>query len=57
MRYDLENRTREYGIKVVRFCKSVPPNIVNRPLITQLVSSSTSIGANYCEADNVESRA
>jgi four helix bundle protein len=29
---------------------------VTRPLITQVIRSATSIGANYCEADNAESR-
>ena len=28
------------------------PNTVNTPLISQLVRSATSIGANYCEAND-----
>ncbi|MBL9206939.1 MAG: four helix bundle protein [Opitutaceae bacterium] len=35
----------------------LPTTPVLSPLITQFVKSSTSIGANYCEADDAESKA
>ena len=54
--YDLEERTAAFGENVVRFCKKASKNVVTIPLITQLVKSGTSIGANYCEADDAESR-
>jgi four helix bundle protein len=50
--FDLEERTAKFGEQVVRFCKTVPQSIVNEPLIRQLVKSGTSVGANYCEADD-----
>ncbi len=50
--YDLEERTARFGEAVIRFAKDVPKTAVNSPLIRQLVRAATSIGANYCEADN-----
>jgi len=55
-RFDLEERTAKFGEAVVRFAKQIPYNAVNRPLIDQLVRAGTSIGANYCEADDAETR-
>ena len=54
--YDLEEGTAKFGEKVIIFCSSVPKNEITKPLITQLVKCGTSIGANYCEADDAESR-
>lgn len=54
--YDLEDRTASFGSAIIQFVKQVPENVVTRPIISQLVRSGTSIGANYCEADNAESR-
>lgn len=56
LRYDLEERTAKFGEDVIRFCKLVSKNPITVPLITQLVKSGTSVGANYCEADDAESR-
>ncbi len=50
--YDLEERTAAFGEAVIRFAKSIPRNPVNNRLIDQLVGAATSIGANYCEADD-----
>lgn len=55
-KYDLEERTAKFGENIIRFCKKVPRNPINDPLITQLVKCGTSTGANYCEADDAESR-
>jgi len=54
--YDLEERTARFGEKVIAFAKSVPSTCVTLPLVSQLVRSATSVGANYCEADDAESR-
>jgi four helix bundle protein len=54
--YDLENRTAKFGEEIIKFAKKVPQNAVTLPLITQLVKSGTSVGANYCEADDAESK-
>ncbi|MFH1427270.1 MAG: four helix bundle protein [Patescibacteria group bacterium] len=55
MKYDLEERTAKFGEDVIKFVKKVPKNTVTIPILNQLVKSGTSIGANYCEADDAES--
>jgi four helix bundle protein len=54
--FDLEERTARFGEAVIAFCKKVPQNVVTLPLIGQLVKSATSVGANYCEADDAVSK-
>lgn len=54
--YDLAERTTRFGEEIVRFAKQVPTSPVNNRLIGQLVGAGTSIGANYCEADEAVSR-
>ena len=41
---------------IIAFAKRIPVNLVTEPLIPQLVRAGTSIGANYCEADNAGSK-
>lgn len=55
-KYDLHERTARFGEAVLCFLKKVPDNAINRRLVSQLVGASTSIGANYCEADEAVSR-
>jgi len=55
-KYDLEERTAQLGEKIIEFVKSIPKNPINNPLISQVVRSGTSIGANYMEADAAESK-
>jgi four helix bundle protein len=50
--YDLEERTAKFGEAIIRFAKKIPQNPVNNRLIDQLVGAGTSVGANYCEADD-----
>ena len=56
MQYDLEERTARFEKEVIEFTKRISVSVITRPLITQLVRSATSIGANYCEADDAESK-
>ena len=49
--YELEERTAQFGEAIVRFAKRIPRGPTNNRLIDQLVGCGTSIGANYCEAD------
>jgi four helix bundle protein len=49
--FDLEERTARFGEGIVRFSKQIPRGPTNNRLIDQLVGCGTSIGANYCEAD------
>lgn len=49
---DLEQRTALFGEAIIEFAKRIPKNSVNDRLISQLVGAGTSVGANYCEADD-----
>jgi four helix bundle protein len=55
-RYDLEERTAKFGEEIIKFAKKIPRNTITVPLISQLVNAGTSVGANYCEADDAESK-
>ena len=55
--YDLEERTARFGETVILFAKKIPWSPVNNRLIDQLVGAGTSVGANYCEADDGVSKA
>jgi four helix bundle protein len=52
---DLEERTLEYGKRVVRLVDFLPKNQVNSVLSLQFLRSGTSVGANYREARESES--
>jgi len=54
--YDLEDRTKSFSIKIIHLCKKLPFNTVNHRLIDQLIRSSTSIGANYREANETDTK-
>lgn len=54
--YDLEERTARFGEAIIRFAKKIPVNPITEPLIGQLVKAGTSVGSNYCEADDAGSR-
>lgn len=55
-KYDLEERTAVFAENVIELVKTLPENTINRPLISQIIRSSGSIGANYMEADAAESK-
>jgi four helix bundle protein len=55
-KFDLEERTACFGEKIIDFARTLFSDVVNRPLINQLIRASTSIGANYLEADGAESK-
>jgi four helix bundle protein len=54
--YDLEERTGQFGEAIIAFAKRTAVNLVTEPLISQLVRAGTSVGANYCEADDAGSK-
>jgi four helix bundle protein len=54
--YDLAERTACFGESIIRYSRSIRRDAVTMPLISQLVRSSTSIGANYLEADEAGSK-
>ncbi|MCX6702885.1 MAG: four helix bundle protein [Candidatus Wolfebacteria bacterium] len=55
-KFDLEERTAKFGEDIIEFAKKISKTPITLPLISQLVRSGTSVGANYCEADCAESR-
>ena len=54
--YSLKDRTTAFSKDTLKFCGTVHENTVTKPIISQLVRSATSIGANYAEANNSSSR-
>jgi len=55
-KYDLEERTAKFGEDIINCCKNIIPDVITKPIISQLVRSSTSIGANYMEANGASSK-
>lgn len=55
-KYDLEERTTKFAEEIIKLVKEIPNTSENIPIKTQIVKSGTSIGANYCEADEAESK-
>jgi four helix bundle protein len=54
--YDLAERTAHFGEAIIDFANTIPRTPVTRRLIEQLVGCGTSVGANYCEADDAVSK-
>ncbi|MBI5619999.1 four helix bundle protein [Candidatus Gottesmanbacteria bacterium] len=54
--YDLEDRTMQFAEGVIEYCKSIRHDTVITPLVSQLVRSASSIGANYQEANGAASK-
>ena len=55
-KYDLEERTTVFAEKIISLCKWWPKTVITIPIISQLIRSSGSIGANYCEANGASSK-
>jgi len=55
-KYNLEERTAKFGEEIVKFCKAVKQDPITKSLVSQVVRSGTSIGANYMEANAASSR-
>jgi len=55
-REELEKRTKEFALEIIRFVSNLAKNKVTNVLGYQLLKSGTSIGANYREASRAESR-
>lgn len=54
--YDLEDRTAKFGENIISFCKAIGQDVITKPIISQIVRSATSIGANYMEANGASSK-
>lgn len=51
-KYDLEDRTLEFAKNCIDLCKLFIRDIVNVELISQFIRASSSVGANYREAND-----
>jgi len=56
IKYDLEDRTTSFARELITFIKTEPETLISLPILRQLIRSGTSIGANYAEANDAESR-
>jgi len=54
--YDLEERTAKFGEDIIELCQHIEKDVITKPIISQVVRSGTSIGANYMEANAASSR-
>jgi four helix bundle protein len=54
--YNLEKRTSKFGEGVIKFCRKIEQDTITKPLISQLIRSATSVGANYMEANGASSK-
>lgn len=51
-RNDFERRTLDFSKAVIAYCRSLKITIFNRAYISQVIRSSSSVAANYREANN-----
>jgi four helix bundle protein len=56
MKYQLEERVTIFSGNILDLIKKIKINILNKNIIEQLARSSTSIGANYFEANGSSSK-
>ncbi len=54
--FDLEERTAVFAENIINLCKRIKITPMNMRVISQLIGSGGSIGANYCEASEAESK-
>lgn len=54
--FDLEQRTLQFSTSIINFVKQITLTPINKNIVSQLIRSATSIGANYCEANESESK-
>ncbi len=54
--FNLVKRTSFFGKNIILLAKKLPQSIITIPLISQLIRSATSVGANYMEAEMAESK-
>jgi four helix bundle protein len=53
----LEKRTRQFGVRIIRLSAGIPNTAEARVIRTQITKCGTSVGANYREANRSRSKA
>lgn len=56
MKTELEGRTKEFSVRIVRLIRALPKTVNGIEVGRQLLKAATSIGANYREANRAESK-
>ena len=56
MKTELEGRTKDFSLRIVRLIRAFPKTVDGIEMGRQLLRSGTSIGANYREANHAESK-
>ena len=56
MKYDLEDRTKQFSLDIIVLINNIKKEPINDNIISQLIRSSTSVGANYREANGASSK-
>jgi len=54
---NLEKRTREFAVRIIRLSRALPNTPEGRVIRTQITKAGTSVGANYREANRARSKA
>ena len=54
---DLQARTKVFAVETVKFCRTIPTSVETQRIKGQLISASTSVGANYRAARRARSHA
>jgi four helix bundle protein len=54
---ELKDRTKTFGIEVVKFCRTLLQDVATSHVVDQLVRSGTAVGSNYRAACRAKSRA
>jgi four helix bundle protein len=50
--FDLEERSARFGEAMIDLLRPIKRSALTDPLISQLARAASSVGANYCEADD-----
>ena len=56
-KFELQNRTKNFHIEVIKLCKHFPKNAAGFEIAKQLICSAGSVGANYRAACRRKSKA
>ena len=54
--FDIRERTFIFGVRIVKFVRTMPKDVASIELARQLLKAGTSVGANVEEADGAESK-
>jgi len=56
VRKDISERTFKFALRIIRLCRALPKDEINRILMKQVLRSGTSVGANIEEATGAHTK-